>query len=113
MKSLKKVVSLFLCICLLLPFTVAEGYFHTSSLSNRFGILFDMDNLLGVSEANAVCQTSDGYLWVGSYAGLFRYNGNEFEAMSGTAGGISYQGIRTRYEASAGTLYIGRKCSAV
>lgn len=29
-------------------------------------------------EINAIAQTSDGYLWIGSYSGLYCYNGTEF-----------------------------------
>ncbi len=30
------------------------------------------------SEANVICETDDGYIWVGSYAGLTRYDGSQF-----------------------------------
>ena len=33
----------------------------------------------GAPEPNAFAQTSDGYLWVGSAAGLFRFDGVRFE----------------------------------
>ncbi len=41
---------------------------------------FDSANGLLSSEVNAVAQTQDGYLWIGTYAGLYRYNGVKFEA---------------------------------
>ena len=32
-----------------------------------------------VSEINAVAQTDDGYIWAGTYSGLYRYDGMKFE----------------------------------
>ena len=43
-------------------------------------VTFDSDDGLLTSEANAVAQTRDGYIWVGTYAGLYRYNGVLFVA---------------------------------
>lgn len=33
-------------------------------------------------EINCIVQTNDGYIWVGSYSGIYRYNGQEFEKIS-------------------------------
>ncbi|WP_051437809.1 HD domain-containing phosphohydrolase [Eubacterium xylanophilum] len=41
-------------------------------------ILYDNSNGLSTSEANAVAQTSDGFIWVGAYSGLMRYDGKDF-----------------------------------
>ena len=43
-------------------------------------VTYAADNGLITSEANAVAQTRDGYIWVGTYAGLYRYNGVRFVA---------------------------------
>lgn len=43
-------------------------------------VTYDADDGLLTSEANAVAQTRDGYIWVGTYAGLYRYNGVIFVA---------------------------------
>lgn len=34
------------------------------------------------SEINAVAQTDDGYIWLGSYAGLYRYDGVDFNEVN-------------------------------
>ena len=39
---------------------------------------FHTQNGLPTIEINAIAQTSDGYLWVGSYSGLYFYNGTQF-----------------------------------
>ncbi len=41
-------------------------------------IVYNNTNGLFSSEANAIAQTDDGYIWVGSYAGLTRFDGNKF-----------------------------------
>ncbi|MCR4605893.1 MAG: response regulator [Eubacterium sp.] len=40
-----------------------------------YGVIDGLDS----AEINAIEQTSDGYIYVGSYSGLFRYIGNRFE----------------------------------
>ena len=49
-------------------------------------VLYDNTNGLPTSEANAVAMTSDGCIWIGSYSGLIRYDGNSFERMDSTNG---------------------------
>ncbi len=43
-------------------------------------VVYDHSNGLGGNEINCVYQTQTGYIWVGTDAGLYRYNGNEFKA---------------------------------
>ena len=40
--------------------------------------VYSSNNGLPCGEANDICQTNDGVLWIGTYAGLYRYNGREF-----------------------------------
>ena len=49
-------------------------------------ILYNYANGLPTSEANAIAQTSDGFIWIGSYGGLVRYDGNNFERMDSSLG---------------------------
>ena len=65
--------------------------------------VFNKANGLPTDEANAVLQTSDGYLWVGSYGGLLRFDGSEFHNFS-TEGAIATPSIRCLFEDSAGRL---------
>lgn len=44
--------------------------------------IYSSDNGLPCGEANDVVQTNDGILWIGTYAGLYRYNGTNFRWMS-------------------------------
>ncbi len=49
-------------------------------------VLYDNTSGLPTSEANAIVETGDGFIWIGSYAGLIRYDGNTFERMDSTNG---------------------------
>lgn len=63
-------------------------------------------NGLPTGEANAVVQTPDGYIWIGSYGGLIRYDGTEFRNYS-DEGLLSSSTVRSLYVDSAGRLWIG------
>ena len=49
-------------------------------------VLYNNMDGLPTSEANALATTSDGFLWIGSYGGLIRYDGNTFERFDSTSG---------------------------
>ncbi len=49
-------------------------------------ILYDNTNGLPTSEANTIAQTKDGFIWIGSYSGLIRYDGTTFYRFDVTDG---------------------------
>ena len=67
---------------------------------------------LPTGEANVVLQTSDGYIWIGSYGGLIRYDGSTFRNFS-KEGALKSSSIRSLYEDSAGRLWIGSNDAGV
>ena len=46
--------------------------------SGYFSVLYNRDNGLPTSEANDIVQSEDGFIWIASYGGLVRYDGNTF-----------------------------------
>ena len=68
--------------------------------------LYNDRNGLPTSEANVVIQTSDGYIWIGSYGGLIRYDGSYFVNYTEEADFPS-SSVRALFEAEDGTLWIG------
>lgn len=68
--------------------------------------VFNERNGLPTGEANDVLQTAEGYIWIGSYGGLIRYDGSEFLNFS-TEGILPSSSVRMLYEDSAGRLWIG------
>ena len=53
---------------------------------NYSAVMYDITNGLPTSEANAIAQTDDGFVWIGSYGGLVRHDGNKFERLDSTTG---------------------------
>lgn len=49
--------------------------------SDYAAVIYGMDDGLVSAEINSIEQTNDGYIWVGAYSGLYRYNGSEFVQM--------------------------------
>jgi ligand-binding sensor domain-containing protein len=60
------------------------------------------------NSVSALVQTRDGYLWVGTYGGLARFDGIRFTVFeTGNAPGMQSNRILTLYEDRAGNLWIG------
>ena len=68
--------------------------------------VYNDQNGLPTGEANTILQTSDGYIWIGSYGGLIKYDGTTFRNYS-LEGAIDSSSIRSLYEDSQGRLWIG------
>ena len=67
--------------------TAEKSYVDPVEHSDNYSaVLYDNTNGLPTSEANEIVQTSEGFLWIGSYSGLIRYDGNTFERMDSTTG---------------------------
>ncbi|MBO4836059.1 MAG: histidine kinase, partial [Clostridia bacterium] len=73
-------------------------------------VMYNNRNGLPTSEANAIAQTSDGFIWIGSYSGLVRYDGNTFERFDPTAG---IANVRSLYVDSRERLWIGTNDSGI
>ena len=73
-------------------------------------ILYNNPNGLPTSEANAIAETGEGFIWIGSYAGLIRYDGNTFERFDSTTG---IANVRCLYVDSHDRLWVGTNDSGV
>lgn len=94
---LKAVLGMVMAVCVLFSFTPAvvnaDGNGDGKNIVDPTGkhegyaaFLYDSTTGLPTSEANAIAETSDGFIWIGSYGGLIRYDGNTFERYKSTAG---------------------------
>ena len=82
----------------------------TSKGEGYSAVLYDNTNGLPTAEANAIERTSDGFIWIGSYSGLIRYDGNTFERIDSTTGIAS---VVSLYADSKDRLWIGTNDSGV
>ena len=102
---MKKCIALIaLAALLLLAAPAAHALGNESAHVNYINDVFNEETGLPTGEANAIAQADNGYLWIGSYGGLIRYDGSTFVDFSGH---LASSAIRALFEASDGTLYIG------
>ena len=73
-------------------------------------VLYDNTNGLPTPEANAIVNTKEGFIWIGSYDGLIRYDGNTFERIDSTTGIAS---VVCLYVDSKDRLWIGTSDNGV
>lgn len=73
-------------------------------------VLYNNTNGLPTSEANDIVETSDGFIWIGSYSGLIRYDGSTFERMDSTTGITS---VKCLYVDSKDRLWIGTNSNGI
>ncbi len=66
--------------------------------------VYSSTNGLPCGEANDINITGDGIIWIGTYAGLYRYNGREFKWMDGFD---SVRNVNCLYVDEEGRLWIG------
>lgn len=66
--------------------------------------VYNSQNGLPCGHANAITHTNDGILWVGTYAGLYQYDGNDFKFMSEYK---TVKNVNTLFVDSEGRLWIG------
>lgn len=85
--------------CGLNPKTMPDGY-------TRQG--WSTENGLPQNSVHAMLQTSDGFLWFGTEAGLARFDGYQFRVFSReTTPGMSGDDIRCLLEDRSGALWVG------
>lgn len=83
----------------LLPVSAAEN------LSSEYqAAIYGSGNGLDSTNCNDIIQTPDGYIWVGTYTGLYRYDGCNFDLMYSDKG---IRNVRALFVDSAERLWIG------
>lgn len=104
------IIAFILSIHLMLPFSMARAMEDADT--SRVVTVYNEKNGLPTGEANAVLQTNDGYIWIGSYGGLIRYDASNFRNYS-LEGAIPSSSIRSLYEDTKGRLWIGTNDAGV
>ena len=72
--------------------------------------IYNAENGLECGHANDVVQTNDGIIWVGSYSGLYRYNGTTFRFMNEFS---TVKNVNCLYVDAEGRLWIGTNDNGV
>ena len=103
------VMALLLCLTVF-PLPAAAATNPTGCGIGYTAELYDNTNGLPTSDVNAIVQTEEGFLWIGSYSGLIRYDGNTFYRYDSSTGLSS---VVSLYADSRGRLWIGTNDSGV
>ena len=99
--------SLFFVFCaifLSVQKTESQTQFKNLDFTSYVQTIYSSENGLPCGEANDIAQTPDGILWIGTYAGLYRYNGSEFKWMKDFH---SVRNVNCLYVDEEGRLWIG------
>ncbi len=86
------------------------GAAPVSSYSSYTRTVYNGTNGLPSGEANALAATSDGMLWAGTYAGLYRYDGRSFVHMDDFE---TVKNVNCLYTDAEGRLWIGTNDSGL
>ncbi len=100
---MKKIISVLISIGIMLSAAVIG---HAENTQSYFAKVYNDRNGLPTGEANDIVQTPDGYIWIGSYAGLIRYDGTVFRNLS-DEGVLRTATVRSLFVDSAGRLWVG------
>ena len=126
MKMNKRIFACILIFLLVVPAFPVHGETYGLNASGVFNLPLSVDptgksegfaatmytnqNGLPTSEANAITETSEGFIWIGGYAGLVRYDGNTFERFDSTTG---IANVRSLYVDKQNRLWIGTNDSGL
>ena len=102
-----QMVGLILAVCLMgivCPWGEASAESEVIDYNDYVQTVFSSNNGLPCGEANDIVETHDGIFWVGTYAGLYRYNGKEFKWIHAYE---SVRNVNCLYVDEEGRLWIG------
>lgn len=105
----------FILSCLFIPVggvsaDEADAAAEDDGMEGYSAFLYDNTSGLTTSESNAIAQTSIGFIWIGGYSGLTRYDGNEFRRFDSSSGVSS---VNCLFVDSKDRLWIGTNDSGV
>ncbi|MCR5082363.1 MAG: hybrid sensor histidine kinase/response regulator, partial [Parasporobacterium sp.] len=91
---------------------VGGGYAVTGEIENigYTAEVYDALNGLPTSDANYILGAKNGYVWVGGYSGVFKYDGSNFEKLPSSDGFTSARGL---FEDSRGRIWVGTNDNGV
>ena len=91
---------------------IGGGYAATGRMSGKGYTyeVYDASNGLPTSDANYIIGTSDGYVLIGGYSGIIKYDGSTFERLDTSYGLTSGRGL---FEDSRHRIFVGTNDNGV
>lgn len=86
--------------------SIGGGYAATGQIGDLGYVsqIYDATSGLPTSDANCVLGASDGYIWIGGYSGIIRYDGAEFKRLNTDDGLSNGRGL---FEDSRHRIWVG------
>ena len=91
---------------------IGGGYAVTGGISGAgyTSSVYDASNGLPTSDANYILGASDGFIWIGGYSGIIKYDGTTFERLDTSDGLTSGRGL---FEDSRNRIFVGTNDNGV
>ncbi len=91
---------------------IGGGYAITGQIRDAgyTSMVYDVSNGLPTSDSNFILGAKNGYVWIGGYSGIFRYDGVNFERLD-TANGLTSG--RVLFEDSHSRIWVGTNDNGV
>lgn len=108
-KASKTIVNMVL-LCLMISSFIGNqtpvfaGEKEEENLEQFVQVVYDENNGIPGGVVNAIEQTENGMIWIGTYNGLYQYDGNQFTPMSQFS---SVRNVNCLYTDEEGRLWIG------
>lgn len=99
-----------LLLTLHIPVTAKAAASSEIILSGYSAVLYNNSNGLPTSEANAIVQSDNGFIYIGSYSGLIRYDGVNFTRFDSSTGITS---VVSLFVDSRSRLWVGTNDSGI
>ncbi len=108
-KNISRAAILAIPLLALLVLSYTTSVCAEEKSDNYVETIYDVRSGMTSSEANDIAETEDGYIWIGGYAGLTRYNGQDFELIQ--ENGIT--SVTCLKADESGNLWIGTNDSGI
>ena len=110
--TIKSIIFASLLIFSHAAFAEGGGFAVTKQFSDvgYTSLIYDATNGLPTSDANYILGAKDGYVWIGGYSGIIRYDGKNFERLPTTNGLTSG---RAFFEDSKHRIWVGTNDNGV
>lgn len=102
--AIKKIIPCFAVLTAVILFMPVSASAESNFFADYDSKIFTKESGLESTSINSVAQTEDGYIWLGSYTGLYRYNGTRFTLVDSDEGIGS---VRSLFVDSSGRMWVG------
>ncbi|MBX7170116.1 MAG: hypothetical protein K1X72_04105 [Pyrinomonadaceae bacterium] len=107
-------ITFYLAIFLFSAVVAVNGQTASNPNDEYLETVWTTEQGLPQNSVNAIIQSRDGYLWLGTFGGLARFDGIKFTTYnSGNTPGLKNNRILSLFEARDGTIWIGTQSGEV